>query len=149
MLAAIKDKHVVVPVHADAADCLELPAGREFCPVLHWFVCVCAAANGSHARAPLFVAGRKLVTKQKVGPAQGRQRHLAAARTSNVFSTLCGWRHIFKTSETLFQSVRDSIQFTDWDPFARPERARLGKEDQREDRDEQAEQTLDASRVHD
>src|SRR5215471_10596273 len=99
-------------------------------------------------RSP-FVAGRKLVTKQKVGPAQFRQRHLAAARTSNVFSTLCGWRHIFKTPETLFQSVRDSIQFTDWDPFERPEPACCrGKEDQREDRDEQAEQTLDASRVH-
>src|SRR6516165_4160891 len=75
---------------------------------------------------------------------QFRQRHLAAARTSNVFSTLCGWRHIFKTSETLFQSVRDSIQFTDWDPFQRLEPARMsGKEDQREDRDEQAEQTLE------
>src|SRR5215470_5837654 len=69
---------------------------------------------------------------------QFRQRHLAAARTSNVFSTLCGWRHIFKTSvvllipttsassaETLFQSVRDSIQLTDWDPFERPEPARI------------------------
>src|SRR5215470_18282142 len=57
---------------------------------------------------------------------QFRQRHLAAARTSNVFSTLCGWRHIFKTPETLFQSVRDSIQFTDWDPFARPEPTHIG-----------------------
>src|SRR5215472_17911064 len=92
----------------------------EFCPVLHWFVGVCTAANGSHARAPLFVAGRKLVTKQKVGPAQFRPRHLAAAWTSNVFSTLCGWRHIFKTSETLFQSVRYSIQFTDWAPSSVP-----------------------------
>src|SRR5215467_16035233 len=98
MLAAIEDKDVVVPVYADAADFLECPAGREFCPVLYWFVGVCAAANGSHARAPLFVAGRKLVTKQKVGPAQFRQQHLAAARTSKVFSTVCGWKHIFKTS---------------------------------------------------
>jgi hypothetical protein len=65
MLATIEDKDVVVPIYADAADL----AGREFCPVLHWFVGVCAAANGSHARAPLFVAGRKLVTKQKVQPA--------------------------------------------------------------------------------
>ena len=47
-------------------------------------------------------------------------------RTSKVFSTLCGWRHIFKTPETLFQSVRDSIQFTDWDPFARPEPTHIG-----------------------
>jgi hypothetical protein len=38
MLAAVEDKDVVVPVHADAADFLERPAGREFRPVLHRFV---------------------------------------------------------------------------------------------------------------
>src|SRR5215467_12351719 len=65
MLAAIEDKDVVVPVYADAADFLECPAGREFCPVLYWFVGVCAAANGSHARAPLFVASRKACHEAK------------------------------------------------------------------------------------
>src|SRR5215467_1637834 len=65
MLAAIEDKDVVVPVHANAADFLECPAGREFCPVLYWFVGVCAATNGSHARAPLFVASRKACHEAK------------------------------------------------------------------------------------
>src|SRR5215467_16285335 len=65
MLAAIEHKHVVVPVYADAADLLEGPAGRKFCPVLHWLVGVCAAANSSHARAPLFVAGRKACHEAK------------------------------------------------------------------------------------
>src|SRR5262249_10663274 len=65
MLAAIEDKDVVVPVYADAADFLECPAGREFCPVLYWFVGVCAATNGSHARAPLFVASRKACHEAK------------------------------------------------------------------------------------
>src|SRR5580704_19113469 len=60
MLAAVKDKDVVVPVHADAADFLERPAGWEFRPILHGFVRVRAAANGSHALVPLFVAAGSL-----------------------------------------------------------------------------------------
>src|SRR5215468_8146299 len=47
---------------------------------------------------------------------------LAAARTSNVLSTCRMEAHI---SETLFPSVQDSIQLTDWDPFERPEPARM------------------------
>src|SRR5580700_106407 len=57
MVAAVENIDVVVLVDPDAADLLEGPAGRQFRPVLHRFVCVRAVANGSHARAPLFIAG--------------------------------------------------------------------------------------------
>src|SRR4051794_23736424 len=56
MLAAVKDKDIVVCVHADAADFLEAPAGRQFRPVLHRLECVCANADGRHAQGSLFVA---------------------------------------------------------------------------------------------
>ena len=52
VLAAVEDIDVVVAVHADAADFLERPAGGQFCPVLHRFIGVFAAADGCHGRFP-------------------------------------------------------------------------------------------------
>src|ERR1700694_4122226 len=70
MLAAVEDKDVVVAVDPDAADLLEGPAGRQFRPVLHRFVCVRAVANGSHARAPLSIAAGKACHEAKGSSSQ-------------------------------------------------------------------------------
>jgi predicted aminopeptidase len=50
VFAAIENIDVVVIVYADAADFLKRPVWRQFRPVLHRFVCVCAVANDSHAQ---------------------------------------------------------------------------------------------------
>src|SRR5262245_26037234 len=111
MLAAIEDKHVVVPVYVGAADFLKGPAGPEFCPVLHGFVGVCAAANGSHARAPPFVAGGKLVMKQKVGPASSELNGRNCSNSLEHFP-YTAWRcwHIdVAQSNTTVESVDHSV----------------------------------------
>src|SRR5215469_1088344 len=69
MLTAIEDIDVVAPVHADTADFLKRPAGREFRPVLHRFVCVFTIAHGSHGRDSLLLSLAELVTKRRVRPA--------------------------------------------------------------------------------
>src|SRR5262249_8092455 len=56
------------------------------------------------------------------GPAQFRQQHLDRGEDVECFLDLQMEAHI---SETLFPSVQDSIQLTDWDPFERPEPARM------------------------
>src|SRR5215471_15093897 len=64
MLTAIEDIDVVIPVHADTADFPKRPTGREFRPVLHWFVCVFAIAHGSHGQDPCLFHFAELVTKR-------------------------------------------------------------------------------------
>src|SRR5262249_14085055 len=68
MLTAIEDVDVVVLVHANAADFLKRPAGREFRPVLQRFVCVFTVAHGSHGQDSPALSLAELVTKRRLRP---------------------------------------------------------------------------------
>src|SRR5215831_21035091 len=78
MLTAIEDVDVVVRVHANAADFLKRPAGREFRPVLQRFVCVFTVAHGSHGQDSPALSLAELVTKRRLRPGTVLGKALAA-----------------------------------------------------------------------
>src|SRR5215468_9358736 len=94
MLTAIEDIDVVVPVHADTADFLKRPTGREFRPVLHWFVRIFAIAQGSHGRDPCFFTSQSLSRSGAVRPATVPGKALAAKSVKLANRESSGWNGV-------------------------------------------------------
>src|SRR5215467_2350736 len=94
MLTAIEDVDVVVPVHADTADFLKRPAGREFRPVLHRFVFVFTVAHGSHGQESLLLSLAELVTKRRLRPGRVLGKALPAKGVRLPICGSSGWNRV-------------------------------------------------------